>query len=206
MKKVIYTAIFGDYDMLAEPKIITPGWDYICFTDREDMTVPIGFVQKDGQDTKQMIFGKPKSWDVRYYKPEFGASKDARNIKINYHKFLPEYDLVIWIDGCIRICTGHVDYMRDLDEFVKRVHKGNITFMKHPARDCIYDEAKAIVKDGIAKEGSEAYEVIQKQIKSYKDFRYPKNNGLAGTGVNIRNKNDNIAHLMRVWWREILIY
>lgn len=33
--KVIYTALFGDYEELKEPVIITPGWDYICFTDQQ---------------------------------------------------------------------------------------------------------------------------------------------------------------------------
>ena len=33
--KVIYTAIFGDYDTLKEPLVITPGWKYICYTDQD---------------------------------------------------------------------------------------------------------------------------------------------------------------------------
>ena len=33
MKKVIYTAIFGDYDNLVEPYYIPDGFDFICFTD-----------------------------------------------------------------------------------------------------------------------------------------------------------------------------
>jgi len=34
MNKVCYTAVFSDYEELKEPSIITPGWDYICFTDQ----------------------------------------------------------------------------------------------------------------------------------------------------------------------------
>jgi hypothetical protein len=34
MDKVIYTAIFGPYEELKEPTVITPGWKYICFTDQ----------------------------------------------------------------------------------------------------------------------------------------------------------------------------
>lgn len=30
----IYTCIFGDYDELKEPLVITPGWKYVCYTDR----------------------------------------------------------------------------------------------------------------------------------------------------------------------------
>ena len=35
MKKVIYTAIFGDYDSLPEPDYIPNGFDFICFTDTD---------------------------------------------------------------------------------------------------------------------------------------------------------------------------
>jgi len=31
---VIYTALFSDYENLKEPTVITPGWDYKCFTDQ----------------------------------------------------------------------------------------------------------------------------------------------------------------------------
>ena len=34
MDKVCYTAIFSDYEELKEPTIITPGWEYYCFTDQ----------------------------------------------------------------------------------------------------------------------------------------------------------------------------
>jgi UDPglucose 6-dehydrogenase len=33
MSKVIYTAIFGDYDYLEIPEYVPDGFDFICFTD-----------------------------------------------------------------------------------------------------------------------------------------------------------------------------
>ena len=32
-KKVVYTAITGNYDELITPEYINKDWDYICFTD-----------------------------------------------------------------------------------------------------------------------------------------------------------------------------
>ena len=32
-RKVVYTCISGNYDTLDEPRVVTPGWEYICFTD-----------------------------------------------------------------------------------------------------------------------------------------------------------------------------
>lgn len=32
-RKVCYTVITGNYDILKQPRVLTPGWEYICFTD-----------------------------------------------------------------------------------------------------------------------------------------------------------------------------
>ena len=32
--KVCYTVLFGDYEELKEPTIISDGWRYVCFTDQ----------------------------------------------------------------------------------------------------------------------------------------------------------------------------
>jgi len=32
-RKVVYTCISGNYDTLRDPSYVTPGWEYICFTD-----------------------------------------------------------------------------------------------------------------------------------------------------------------------------
>ena len=37
--KVIYTTIFGEYDTLINPHFIDKGWDYICFTDNENLSL-----------------------------------------------------------------------------------------------------------------------------------------------------------------------
>ncbi len=33
MKLVVYTAVFGGYDMIRAPRQRSPGVDYVCFTD-----------------------------------------------------------------------------------------------------------------------------------------------------------------------------
>ena len=33
MKKVVFTFIINGYDTLKDPTIVTPGWDYLCFSD-----------------------------------------------------------------------------------------------------------------------------------------------------------------------------
>lgn len=45
--KVCYTAIFGPYDDLKEPTVVTPGWRYICFTDQPLVSSVWEIVQRD---------------------------------------------------------------------------------------------------------------------------------------------------------------
>jgi hypothetical protein len=75
MKKVIYTSIIGKYDELVEPKYIPKGYDFICFTDIDDIP----------QDT---------IWEIRKVIPLYGDNtRTARKYKILPHRFLPEYDI-----------------------------------------------------------------------------------------------------------------
>lgn len=77
MRKAIYTAVTDGYDLIKEPKVVTDGWDYICFTDRD--------------------FDAESTWDFR--KMDSGVLAQ-REKKIN---LLPDYDLTIWVDGSILI-------------------------------------------------------------------------------------------------------
>ena len=101
MKKVIYTAIFGDYDHLPEPEYMPAGFDFICFTDT---------------DIESNV------WDVRKVLPIYeDSTRNARKYKILPHKFLPEYDLSIWMDGN-QHCVGDFN-----DLIVKYLEDVNIT-------------------------------------------------------------------------------
>ncbi len=53
MNKVCYTAIFSDYEELKEPDPVTPGWDYICFTDQPITSETWQIMKMDVIDTPQ---------------------------------------------------------------------------------------------------------------------------------------------------------
>lgn len=119
MIKVIFTCITGKYDDLKEPKIITEGWQYICFTNNKDLC------KKENT-----------AWNVIYM--DLPTTKHQREIKINPSKFI-NYDISIWIDGSIQICC-------DLDVFTYKYHREKFTTLLHPHRKCIYEEAEACIK------------------------------------------------------------
>lgn len=80
MNKVCYTALFGDYEELKEP-VVTPGWEYICFTDQ-----PL----------------KSKVWKIVNVENKLPSQKQARFYKIIRFK---EWKQSIWIDASFKINT-----------------------------------------------------------------------------------------------------
>ena len=122
MRKVCYTAIFGDYDNHREPTVISDGWDYVLFTDNKEITSSV--------------------CDIRYVEPTMNSVRMARYIKIMYFDFLKDYDVYFWHDSSLQVNT-------DLNEFF--TIDSDITLMKHPDRTCLFDEATTVMHEDIDK-------------------------------------------------------
>jgi hypothetical protein len=118
---ICYTAIFGKYDKLKEPKVITKGWRYICFTNDKNLT--------------------SANWEVVYIdNKNLTNVKAARCIKIRFFDYAKS-DLSIWCDASTEISC-------DLNEFVSKYHKDDFTLMQHPSRNCTYYEGRAVIHFG----------------------------------------------------------
>lgn len=127
-EKIIYTALYGPYEELKEPVVITPGWKYLCHTDQELES-----------ETWQII----KSFRDDDFSPQLAA----RVVKCG-PKW--EWDQSIWIDASFKINCN-------LNDFWNEHYKGGITAPKHPARRCIYREAEVcrrrnLDSDNVAKQ------------------------------------------------------
>lgn len=117
MRKVVYTAIFGDYDNLYEPEKMSEGWEYVCITDNHKL--------------------KKGSWNVIYVADIMNNPiRMARGVKILLHDLL-EFDVSLWVDGSIEI-------MCDVGKWASE-RQGNLVVMKHPARDNIKSELEACI-------------------------------------------------------------
>lgn len=176
MKKVVYTCITGQYDILTDPLFINKEFDYVCFTDQPFYS---------------------EVWQIRPIPEELnGLSqvKRQRIVKICPHRYLPEYDLSIWVDGNI-IIKG------DMEDLIGRLrwNKSPITIPQHPIRRCIYDEANACIQLG-----KDSPENVLKQVKEYKEEGFPANYGMVQSAVIFRKHNDpNCIKLMEVWANEL---
>ena len=119
---VVYTAIYGGYDELLEPKDTNNDIKYICFTDNEEL--------------------KSNGWEIRIVEPRIynDSCRSARYIKINAHLLLPEFKYSMYVDGNML-----VKFVPD----IPKVLCGHTLAMEpHTGRDCIYAEAAACKRLG----------------------------------------------------------
>lgn len=181
MKKVvIYTAITGSRDILHSLSFWVRTFkkfyhkpDFICFTDKPCSSKTWRIINADLFDTD--------------------PCRNAKIYKILPHRFLPDYEYSIWIDGNLRICT-------DITQLIEQyLADSDYAFFKHPEdRNCIYQEAEACIR--LKKDDPE---LINKQIKFYRDKGYPEKNGLVCCSVILRRNTPNVRKNDEDWWGQI---
>jgi len=182
-KIVVYTCITGGYDNILEPSFVTPGVDYICFTDNMSM--------------------KTKRWKLRPIPTElagYSKVKQQRGVKILAHRYLSDYDISIWVDGVVDVRGNIKDFLKpfDFDTY-------SVFIPEHPARKCLYKEIDACIK--IKKLKGDEIALAKKQLERYRAEKFPENYGLVQTNVMIRKHNDQYSKdLMEKWWSELKDY
>ena len=177
-KKVIYTCISGNYDRLKEPQVLDPDFDYVCFTDQR--------------------FDSP-TWNMRPIPEELknlSQVKRQRCIKLLPHKYLPEFDVSVWVDSNVDIKNSVRKYMEDNNIN----HENGYLFVgEHPRRKCIYEEAKECLR--LKKDVAEN---VNPQMDDYRKEGMPENFGLPQTCILFRYHNDERAKLFgEAWFNEV---
>ncbi len=134
--KVIYTAIFGNYDDLKEPGIVSDGWKYICYTD-QPFTSSV--------------------WEVVHTPVPAGIDPQryARWFKI-MHWIDWEYSM--WVDAAFHINV-------DLNDWWARTFELPFSCAKHPLRTCVYREIASCIANnrGMADELLRQQEAYKKE-------------------------------------------
>jgi len=175
MKKVIYTVLTGGYDRLAQPGVIHPDYDYICFTDAGE--------------------GRDGAWELQripFETPD--PVTRARYCKLQPHVVLPEYDISVFMDANLCI-TG--------DGFYEAVEKAlaagtPIAGLPHPERDCVFDELRyCYLKDKLST--CAAFRHRRHLIS----LGMPRHAGLLETNILLRAHNTpELIALDDAWWEE----
>ncbi len=179
-KGVIYTCITGGYDNLIQHNYQDLNWDYICFTDNEDLL-------------KQRVVGH---WTIEPLR--FSLLDNVRNArwhKTHPHKLLSKYEYSIWIDGNINI-TGSLLF----DKAKKCINENRILSVhQHPLRNCVYDEAIACM--ALKKDKKE---IINTEIAVLKQLGFPENMGLNETNIMFRFHNHKKCIAIMEDWFEFI--
>lgn len=180
-RKVVYTCITGGYDNVPVHKYVAPDWDYVLFTDNQELI-------KQGNFAHWVV--KP----LRFKK--LTNVKNARWHKVNAHKLFPSYVCSLWLDGQIMVNNNNLFTLCD------RLLKENVLCATpaHPRRKCIYEEAKIIKEYNI-----DFPEVVDAEMCFLKQNGYPKNYGLSETNIVFRQHN-KIKSTLHLWWRMIKNY
>ncbi len=175
IKKCIFFGLTGDYDTLKDPTYITPGWDYICFTNNKKL--------------------KSKIWDIRFIEDSrLNNIRLSRSIWVLYHKHVNDYDLSISTGAQLQATCNLDDFVH---KFLPSDKNVDMSMARHPNRICVYEEAKRCLKRDNAK-------TVRKQMDFYRAEGYPKNNGLIASGIMIRKHHrQNLEKHCEKWWEQI---
>ncbi|MCK4791372.1 MAG: DUF616 domain-containing protein, partial [Desulfobacteraceae bacterium] len=174
-KVVVYTAISGCCDTLRDPEYVTPGVDYVCFTDNAHLHSEV--------------------WQIRPLPPfENDYVRQAKIPKILPHKFFPNHHVSLWVDSNIRL-------LGDLTPLItEAIEHRNMALFRHPEdRPSLEAEVQACIqmdKDDPL--------ILSSQIEAYQQAGLPPDQSLPACMVILRrHQNPQIVVAMETWWEEI---
>ena len=184
--KVIYKVIINEYDGDLNPKFLNYDFDYLFYTNNINKILHINY-------SIWQYYKIPEK--INYLK--LNPTKQNRCLKLNAYKYLPNnYNFSIYIDGNIIIIK---DINLLLNKLIKKYKDINFFVPIHPDRDCIYEEAKAVLKYK-----KDIYKNVNQQIKKIKKDGFPKHYGLSENNILIRKHKDPIIiKFMKKWWKMI---
>lgn len=170
--RVVYTVLTGGYDILRQPAVTDPRYDYVCLTDR------------NGQDGVWRLVEIPFE----------GTDIDrARYAKLQPHAVLPEYGISVFMDANLRISSR--EFYDRVDEALARGDA--FAALPHPDRDCVYDELRyCFLKDKLSTGAA------LRHHKRLTESGMPRHAGLFETNVLLRRHcAPEAVAVDDAWWR-----
>ena len=184
MNIAIYSAIFGRYD---SPKQLP-----------EDLPCP-AFMFIDEDDLELERVARLRGWrPIRtsrfgYMSPMMRHKFWKLHPRSAFGHFDAQFDTSIWLDGSMTITASNF-----VDLCVEALGNDDWCMVKHPMRDCIYDEAAFSATLTWRYDG----EAIRQQADYYRSIGMPEHWGLMATGANVRRHTDAVDEWCRHWWFE----
>ncbi len=185
-KKVIYTSYFGNRGGIIEPSYISPGWDYVFFTDNEYIY---------DLSKKHLL-----TWKIEYIPTtteETDSEIRAKFYKIVSHAFFPEYEYSIYID------SDKYKIDCNLDRFIENTLSPDSVFasLKHRKCDCTYKEIERQRKR--KRDFDKNFDDIRDRCI---DSGLPEHWGLNDNSIVVRKHCSELYIVMNNWWLEVAKY
>ena len=162
---VVYTVITGAYEQLRPTK-----YGEVCLTDSD--------------------LGSCKGWKIQKIKSlDPDPRRASRHPKMMPHKYFPNAEYTIYIDGNVRLLCPPKVVVKD---FLKH---NNMALFPHPERKCIYQEAEKCLKYKKADTTK-----VAEQLKFYYEEKFPANFGLTACWVIVRRNTPEVQRFGEGWW------
>lgn len=173
-KLVVYTALFGNYDKLRDPKRKYSGCEFVCFTDQKDL--------------------KSDIWQICHV--DNGILSPAmmnRHYKFFPHLYFPDFEYSLYVDANIRIVGNPA-------ELVSKYMDNNVMACpRHFERNCLYEEANVCIQLGRVNELE-----VNALLERYRGEGFPEHYGLTENNIIYRRHNDGeLQKMMDNWWLAI---
>lgn len=179
MKRVVYTCLFGHSELFNDFTYQRDGIDFICFTDDPEL--------------------RSDFWKIELLPRQIlDPARAAKKLKALAHVYLAPYDWSMYVDNTVRLKMAPG---RFFDEFLAP-SKSALACFRHNERDCVYDEAKAVLSQGF-----DTPRRVKAQMALYRYLGYPANNGLAKGSLLLRKHHDPaLQQVMHTWYEQIFCH
>lgn len=166
---VVYTVITGSYEALRPAK-----YSGICLADGS--------------------LKLAKGWRIRKIKREHPDPRRAsRHPKMMPHKYFPDAEYTIYIDGNVVLLRSPEKIVKDL------LQEEDMALFQHPERKCVYKEAQKCIE---YKKADSA--LVKEQMEHYRAEGFPAGQGLTACWVIIRRNTPKVQQFGEAWWKEYL--
>lgn len=176
-RRVVYTCMFGHSEKFNDFAYEASDVDFICFTDDPDL--------------------RSDFWQMRRLpRGLLDPVRRSKQIKALPHRYLPDYDWSLYIDNTVRLLLHPaVIFAR----YLAPVPSPMVCF-RHPWRDCVYDEAEAVIAAGYDDPAR-----VRAQMDFYRSLGYPPANGLTkGAFLLRRHRDPGLQGMLECWHEQVL--
>lgn len=189
MTVYLYSALYGQYEF-AKPLPADLGCPAILYTDEPDIHAPGWEVRVVTDHLSDEQIAQAQRAD---------PSATAAMLRHKYWKChpdqaVPEARISMWVDASLLITAD-----RYAQRCVETLGDDDWCAVRHPYRDCIYDEATFSAT--LARYDADA---LNRQATNYMALGHPRHWGLFATGANVRRHTPTATRLSHYWWKECI--